>query len=187
MQPPYITAWSGEVGHVVRPEPLLSGTLALFCRSGSPGEGSPVWGRISEERQRQVALERRCQVCAGKLGAFGYAVAMPIEPIGRPWVLPIRTDEPLVCDGCLPKAVVCPRIRQAYRERSLYIVAVTDYRTAAHILEPWPAPQDEVELAVNAALAGVTAPVIGLVELLIEHGQVLEQPRLDKLMTQVPG
>ncbi len=61
MKPPHITAWSGEVGYVIRPDPLVGNRPAVFAASGKPGDGAPVWGRISEERQRRAVALRRAR------------------------------------------------------------------------------------------------------------------------------
>jgi hypothetical protein len=167
-----------ELGHVCRPDPILGGRLALFTREGKMGQGSPVWGRISEERQREVAVQRRCQVCSQKLGVVGFAIVMPIERVKRESVLPIRGHEPLVCTHCLPKVFTCPRVRQAYRERALYVISVAHYRLGLSGLAMHENPQDDIERSVNDALSRIAEPVVGLVELFIEYGEVLDPAKV---------
>lgn len=110
MQPPYVTAWSGETGYAVRPSKLLGGTPALFRRDGMPGLGEPEWGIMSEERQRECALRRRCQVCHRPLRLAGHAYNLvPTRPIlGMP-----STNEPLTCSACVPSVLrYCPGVRR---------------------------------------------------------------------------
>ena len=181
MTPPYITAWGSELGYVVRPEPLLKGALALFCHTGKAGEGAPVWGRISEERQRRCAVLQLCQICGESLAGVGYAIAisLPGEDLAT---LPLRGHEPMVCTRCLPRSFYCPRIRQAYVEQALVIVAVRAFGLVPHRVGIHPDPVEEADIAVNQALvaAGLES-AIDFVELLVESGTAFPGQMLAEL------
>lgn len=182
MIPPYITAWTGELGQVARPEPLLGGHLAIFSREGRRGDGAPMWGHLNEERQRRCALLRLCQVCGELLPTEGIAVVMPVDRLTRTNVLPCRGHEPLICFNCVPAALRCPRVRQAHAAGNLFMIAVSTYNVGMHILEGFEAPEDERELEVNAALAAAEGPVAGFIEIFIRHGEVLDLRALLKFM-----
>lgn len=182
---PFVTAWSGEAGFAVRPEPLLSGHLALFAGSGERGEGSPRWGEMSEERQRRCALLQRCQICGEKATPTGYAVALPTNPEQTRVALPMRSHEPLVCRGCLPRVFWCPRVRDAFLRNRLFVVAVENYALVpetfglAHAIRGTPAAVEKAR-ALNAALQGRIA--VGFMELFIRTGAALPYHTLEALL-----
>jgi hypothetical protein len=171
MTPPFITAWSSEEGTVIRPDPLIHNHPALFSERGKHGLGTPVWGRIAEERQRLCAVTRRCQVCAERVGPVGFAIAMTIEPVESP--LPMRAHEPLVCARCIPASFRCPKVRERYQAGHLYVIAVGHYdlAMAVHTLG---SEECEADIAISKALraAGLTEAV-GMLELFIRAGDVL--------------
>jgi hypothetical protein len=173
---PFITAWSSETGTVIRPDPLIHNHPALDCARGKIGLGTPVWGRIAEERQRLCVRTRRCQVCAERVGTVGFAIAMTIERVENP--LPLRGHEPLVCARCLPAAFRCPKVRERYQANNLHVIAVGHYdiAMAVHTLGP---DASEADAAINEALriAGLREAV-GMLELFIRTGDLLSIPRL---------
>jgi len=73
MPVPWAASWSSEnVGFVARPDPLLVERgvpePCLFEAAGVPGEGHAKLAVISAARQRESALELRCQVCRSEVG-----------------------------------------------------------------------------------------------------------------------
>ena len=153
--PPYITAWTGEVGYVVRPAPILQGLPALFARTGWRGRGDPIWGKISEERQRECALRRLCQVCHRPLRAPGYSL-VPLRVLavsrGRG-----ATHEPLTCAACLPTVLrSCPAIRRmaaGEHKDPLVGLRVSHYEVALQAIGPVYPPPDETSALLNVAMA----------------------------------
>ena len=163
MKPPYITAWTGEGGHVVRPEPLLAGRPALFERHGAAGGGAPLWGRISEARQRECVVRRLCQICARPIKHRGFALVLTHEETLEGLVL----TEPLVCSGCLLMALRCPVVRDAIATDGVVALDVAEYEVGAVIYQ-LQAPESDNDRSVNAALleAGVVE-AIGLVQIIL--------------------
>lgn len=181
MAPPFVTAWSGESGFLVRPEPLLDGAPAVFCRTGRLGDGAPLWGRMSEERQRRCVLHRLCQICGQRCGALAYAVA--ILPTSARKALPMRLHEPLVCARCISSAFLCPRVRRAFLEDCLLVVAVGRYVAAPIVFGVQPTATDETTVAVNRALRNSGhETAVGFVEMFIDHGWVVPRAKLGLLL-----
>jgi len=149
VKPPHVTAWSGEVGYVVRPDPIIGGRPAVFAASGKPGDGAPVWGRISEERQRRSCVLRHCQVCDAMVVGYGYALVLTHEETLDGLVL----TEPMVCRPCLPMALRCPAVRDAISTDGLIALQVGHYEIGFQILGTTPAPESEADRLLNAALA----------------------------------
>jgi hypothetical protein len=167
--PPYVTAWTSEEGYVVRESPLVRGP-ALFARRGRRGQGSPIWGKISEERQRECAAGRRCQVCHRPFRLYrepGYSL-VPLRQIeGFP-----ATHEPLCCRVCLPVTLRgCPALRRMVAAGGLTAIAVTEYQLAAQLLGPVVPPPDEAARHINAAIAEAGhRPAVGFLQLLLVKG-----------------
>jgi hypothetical protein len=178
--PPYVTAWTGEEGYIVRHSPLVRGP-ALFSRQGRRGEGSPIWGKISEERQRECAAGRRCQVCHRPFRlhqAPGYSL-VPLRQIeGHP-----ATHEPLCCRGCLPVTLRgCPALRRMVAAGGLTAIAVTEYKLAAQLLGPVYPPPDAVARDINAAIAEAGhQPAVGFIQLLLVKGDPLTPEQVFEL------
>lgn len=132
MRPPYITAWSGEEGLVVRPCPFAGNNPAVFAARGIAGTGVPQWGRLSEQRQRECAVLRLCQICGTRLRlptTSGYSLVPPVKhaATGENWT----THEPLCCASCLPQALThCPAIKRLLASGGLVPIAVTGYDLA---------------------------------------------------------
>lgn len=128
MRTPYVVAWSGEVGHIVRPDPQLSGWMALFSASGAPGQGSPVYAALSEARQRQCVLEHRCGVCGDVIPDGEASVALLITAAPSEARRVGDFTEPLTCRGCLAVPLQhCPRVREAIAKKLLHPVLIGDY------------------------------------------------------------
>ena len=170
--PPYITAWTGEVGYRVRHAPIVGGP-ALFAATGARGEGSPIWGRISEERQRECAARRLCQVCHRPFRLHvepGFSLVPLRDVCGVP-----STHEPLCCRACLPGTLkLCPALCRMVAAGGLTPIAVTGYDLAVQqVGAVYPAP-DDPGAQINAALelAGVDSAA-GFVQLLLTSGAVL--------------
>lgn len=170
--PPYITAWTGEVGYQIRHAPIVGGP-ALFARTGARGDGSPIWGRISEERQRECAVRRLCQVCHRPFKLYrepGYSLVPLRDVCGAP-----STHEPLCCKACLPVTLkACPALRRMVAAGGLTPIAVTGYELAVQQVQAvHPAP-DAAGLEINLALAeaGLSCAA-GFVQLLLTSGGVL--------------
>ena len=98
---PYIASWSSEVWGIARFDPLV-GRMALFTK-GRQGRGRPVLGVVNEPRQRRCMIERRCQVCSGRMHWFAPGAVVPIispgtvEIGGKPHV---SVTEPPTCGSC---------------------------------------------------------------------------------------
>lgn len=180
MRPPYITAWTGEEGYVVRHSSLVRGP-AFFARRGRRGEGAPIWGKISEERQRECAARRRCQVCHRSFRlhlAPGFSLVPLRDIAGLP-----STHEPLCCRACLPVTLqLCPALRRMVADGSLTPIAVTEYELAAQLLGPVYPPPDDVARSINEALVEVDGrPAVGFIKLVIVGGTPLTPEQLFEL------
>lgn len=131
--PPYVTAWTGETGYVVRPLPWMRTMGGLYAREGQRGQGEPRWGVLSEERQRECVVERRCQVCRGKLrDGIGVNMVTPLELrlLGRPTM-----TEPLTCIACAKQALVrCPSVREQVSQGSALLAIVTSSTMALQVI-----------------------------------------------------
>ena len=88
----------------------------------------------------------------------------------------------MVCTRCLPRSFYCPRIRQAYVEQALVIVAVRAFGLVPHRVGIHPDPVEEADIAVNQALvaAGLES-AIDFVELLVESGTAFPGQMLAEL------
>ena len=178
MTPPYITAWSGETGYTIRPEPFAERMPALFCHAGKQGDGRPVWGRISEERQRRCAALRLCQICGRAVAGVGYALVITSATSIRDLVL----TEPLVCRGCLPATLsVATASLTAGHPRRLLAFEVSHYDLTAVLLRS-KKPETEADRAVNEALfeAGLDR-VLGFLVLDNMRGRQLSMAELQQI------
>lgn len=109
---PYVAYWSDELDrdYVVRPDPLLDDQLALFSQ-GTRGVGRPVLGIMNEQRQREVVIQGRCQVCANLIKRKRWLVTFGQNEIVGGEVVPL-IREPWACTGCMVAAVrVCPGLK----------------------------------------------------------------------------
>ncbi len=148
MKPPHITAWSGEVGYEIRPDPLVGEHPAVFAARGQQGEGAPVWGRISEERQRRAVVLRHCQVCDQHLSAPGLAFILTQDETLEGLLL----TEPLVCRACAPAAMQCPRVREAIADDGLVVIEVARYQVGVQILRLGEGEPNDANRELDAAL-----------------------------------
>lgn len=192
IEPPYITAWTGELGYVVRPAPILRGTMALFARTGWRGRGVPIWGKISEERQRECALRRLCQVCHRpiRLTDVGYSL-VPLKVLRWAGSSHGATHEPLTCSTCLPKVLrSCPAIRRMAADEHkdpLVALAVRRYGIAVQMIGPLYPPPDAASTDINGALAeaGCTAAA-SFAELVMEDFDEMAPAKLFERAGLVP-
>lgn len=175
MKPPYITAWSGECGYVVRHSPLI-GMPAIFSASGRAGSGTPVWGKYSEERQRECVVRRRCQVCHRPLRLHGepaFNLVAVREVLDRP-----STTEPLTCRACVGVVLrTCPGVRRQIELGVAGLAAVRDYSVAVTFVQAVEGPEGNVEL--NEALRNWKGrPPVGTCEVLLTNFVPLDAPEL---------
>lgn len=106
---PYVAYWSDEIDKpfAVRRDPRLHDEWALFSQ-GTP-TGKPVLGKMNEQRQREVVLDGKCQVCAAPIKRSRWLVSFGEHENGK-----LLVREPWSCTGCMVAAVrYCPGIRQA--------------------------------------------------------------------------
>lgn len=175
MKPPHITAWSGEVGYEIRPDPLIGEHPAVFAARGQQGDGAPVWGRISEERQRRAVVLRRCQVCDQHLSAPGLAFILTHETTLDGLLL----TEPLVCRACAPAAMQCPRVREAIADEGLIVIEVASYRIGMQILRLGDGEPSDANRELDAALLrAVRRSAVGLCILANPKGRRVDPARL---------
>ena len=129
LAPPYVTAWTGETGYVVRPWTWMPTLKALYAKSGKRGQGQPRWGVLSEERQRQCVVGRRCQVCREPLPrGVGINMVAPLDLalLGRPTM-----TEPLTCPACARLAISrCPSVREQVEQGRALLAVVTEHTMA---------------------------------------------------------
>lgn len=178
MKPPYITAWTGERGYVVRHSRLID-MPALFAAQGRAGDGQPQWGKYSEERQRECVVRRRCQVCHRPLRladepAFNLVALR--EVLGRTSV-----TEPLTCRACVPAVLRgCPGVRQQLELGVATPLAVRAYDVAVTFVQVVDGLEGNPEL--NAALrAWVGPPPVGTCEVMPTDFEVLDRETLGGL------
>lgn len=163
-QVPFVVAWTGEVGHVVRPEPRLGGLPALFADRGNPGEGRPKYSDVSEARQRQCAMGRLCGVCGQHIPIGVNGVALIISDAQEYELLDgAGLTEPLTCTKCLVTPLQrCPRIREAIELSQLMplLVAVYHYQPIWYRraeLDNKPSVLSAMKMARVAAAVGMLA------------------------------
>jgi hypothetical protein len=167
VKPPYVTAWTGETGYVIRPSALLGGHAALFRADGKPGTGQPEWGIMSEERQRECVVKRRCQVCHRTLKmGFAYNLVMPRQILGMP-----ATNEPLTCEACVPMVLrYCPGVRRQIEGGVALLARVRDYTVALTVVQPADGGNEDLNLALKQWRG---APPVGFCQvLLVEYDRV---------------
>lgn len=107
---PYIAAWTSERGKAkIEPERRLGGQLALTT-GGKLGDGEAMLGIMNWQREREVALERRCQVCRRLLGKrIFFTIVSAQMRMGH-----VMLVEPPTCKPCMEYAAArCPGIRRA--------------------------------------------------------------------------
>jgi hypothetical protein len=102
---PYIAMWSSEHWHEIKDCPYTYGP-AIFS-SGALGEGTPVLGKMNEERQRRCMVMGLCQVCTCNLHLktkyfVSDAVGSEVEGKGGQQIL---ITEPPVCKQCFETAM----------------------------------------------------------------------------------
>lgn len=142
--PPYITAWTGEVGYTIRPSPLLRGMPCLFSKTGVRGRGEPVWGKISEERQRECVVRRLCQVCHRPIRRGPGYNLVPLRPIQLAGEVRGASNEPLTCHVCAGVSMkACPALRRLVSSGVVQVLEVADYIVAPQLLGPVCPPSDE--------------------------------------------
>lgn len=173
--PPFITAWSDEQGYVVRQDPLVM-QPALFSQRGERGCGAPIWGRISEERQRFCAVLRRCQVCSALLpNGVGFSL-VPCQALDGH----LATTEPLCCQRCLGAVVGgCPALQRMRLEQALMPFLVTRYRIALTMATPNTNNDADPEILQAMTTSGCHTPVVFCWLVLIE-GASLSLTELDR-------
>lgn len=172
-KPPYVTAWSGEVGYAIRPSRMLDGRPAIFRATGRAGDGQPEWGIMSEERQRECVLRRKCQVCHRPLrprAAFNLVQPRDIG-LGVP-----ATDEPPTCDRCVPTVLrLCPGVRRQLDAGVALLARVLDYGIAITPVQRAEGGNDDL----NQALDGWRGePPIGMCQVLLHR---LERVTIEEL------
>lgn len=175
MKPPYVTAWTGETGYVIRTSKMLGGHAALFRASGKPGQGTPEWGIMSEDRQRECVVKRRCQVCHRSLvmgRAYNLVITKPI--LGCP-----ATNDPLTCDGCVPTVLrYCPGVRRQIAGGVALLARVRHYTVALTVLQPANDGNDDLNRAI-AAWRG--APPVGFCQVMLADFDRVTLAELERL------
>lgn len=168
--PPYITAWTGEVGYSVRPSPLLRGMHCLFRKTGARGQGEPVWGKISEERQRECVVRRLCQVCHRPIRRGPGLSLVPLRPIELAGQVRMASNEPLVCYACASVSLkACPALRRLVAAGEHHVLEVAAYVVAPQIIGPVHPPPDTTSWMINEALkAADLAWCVGFADLIPE-------------------
>ena len=181
--PPYITAWTGEVGYTIRPSPLVRGQPCLFSKTGTRGQGEPLWGKISEERQRECVVRRLCQVCHRPIRRGPGLSLVPLRPIQLAGQTRGASNEPLVCYACAPVSLrLCPALRRLVSSGVIQVLEVAEYTVALQAIQAVEPPPDEAGRSINEALreAGLSW-CVGLADLVPERFRALAGDELAAL------
>jgi hypothetical protein len=124
---PYVAMWSSERYSHVAPCRTVGGKLATFC-AGGRGEGSPVFGKMEDSRQRTCMNRRKCQVCFGPLYSNeSYALDFyGTATVGRRNVPVIQ--EPPVCLVCAKTTLsICPGTKRRRARGELHCYRIRKY------------------------------------------------------------
>lgn len=177
MPVPWAAAWTSEDhGYIVKPDPRLvergCQLPAMFEADGRPGEGHAKLAVISPARQRESALELRCQVCRERVGEGpppwdpplwladlrsqqASAPDVRLDASGRQ-AIPVDGRlcpliyEPWLCEPCLLYSLrACKGLRALRRSQMLTLWRV---RSASFV--------PTLERAVEPAARGVSADVV---------------------------
>jgi hypothetical protein len=122
MPVPWAAAWTSEDnGYVARLDPRLVQRgcqhPAMFEATGRPGEGHAKLAVISPARQREAALELRCQVCRAQVGDGPQPWDPPL------WLADLRSSQTTAVD--------------VVRDQSGRQAITIDGRVCPLIYEPW--------------------------------------------------
>lgn len=134
---PYAALWSPEERLFVAACATVGGRLAM-CNPIAQGEGRPMFGKPHMQRQREVILGHRCDLCAKPLKnrtkvSLSHAKVVTHGAEGAA----VLQVEPLLHKECAAISMrYCPSLRRQDREDRLHIRLVTQYRTQVAILSP---------------------------------------------------
>lgn len=143
---PFVAAWSSETAIRIARDPLYNNQPAIY-RDGGRGLGTPLFGKMAEDRTRFVLARRVCQVCAEPLRGPGYVIDTIVGASGQK---PIYT-EPLSCLRCFRVAVaLCPGIQRTKQRPRGHLIECSAYEVIASYVGKAEGPRADPDL--NAAL-----------------------------------
>lgn len=168
---PYVAAWSSEQAIVIRRDALLGGRPAVF-RDGGRGLGTPMFGKMSEERNRRVVLRAHCQVCNRPLRGAGYVFA---PMVGHASGAPVVT-EPLACEGCFRLSLAaCPGIARLQSHPRALAARVRRFSPIMVTLRP----AEGGDALLNHALASYAGPPpVGTLKIAVQDYDILAPAEL---------
>ncbi|WP_127144092.1 hypothetical protein [Pelagibacterium montanilacus] len=138
---PYTVLWSAEDPmHIAKCEFTRR---AAVCNAVAPGVGKPIFGKPHMQRQREVVVLEKCDLCAKPLkGQTKVSLSHARPRIAARGQLVIMQVEALVHKDCAAICLDhCPSLRADIRRGSLVVRMVTRYQvqvaqlTGAAVLE----------------------------------------------------
>lgn len=165
MRVPYVGLWSSEIDRYIDLDTvMLDGRPALFNK-GTRGEGRPIFGKMSDHRQRECAVFAKCQICRRQLRPPFMAIDVTfssMEHAGRRF--PLLT-EPFVCRRCgIYSLKTCPGLISAIDENRIQIFHASRYEQVLL----WIHAQQESEYPqLDEALRNFGKPVVSIVKMML--------------------